>query len=265
MKTLLRVLVVAMAAFMSVNASAATAISTATVKVAISRRGERVAVEAERMTRYLGVALDLNARQESKLFYMNLEWAERCDDRLIRIDLDNILDRWYYEYTRDLNVILNNRQMRVWRRMYGHRYNDYSRPRASISINIGARPHVHIGAGHNHNHNDRFDHKDPHTRPHVAPHKDPHTKPHVAPHKDPHTKPHTAPHNGNVGNGNNRPSNNKGNVGNGNNRPSNNKGSYRSSSSSNRGQSNATRGGNSTRSSNNSKGSNDKGTSSRGR
>ena len=265
MKTLLRVLVVAMAAFMSVNASAATAISTATVKVAISRRGERVAVEAERMTRYLGVALDLNARQESKLFYMNLEWAERCDDRLIRIDLDNILDRWYYEYTRDLNVILNNRQMRVWRRMYGHRYNDYSRPRASISINIGARPHVHIGAGHNHNHNDRFDHKAPHTRPHVAPHKDPHTKPHVAPHKDPHTKPHTAPHNGNVGNGNNRPSNNKGNVGNGNNRPSNNKGSYRSSSSSNRGQSNATRGGNSTRSSNNSKGSNDKGTSSRGR
>ena len=277
MKTLLRVLVVAMAAFMSVNASAATAISTATVKVAISRRGERVAVEAERMTRYLGVALDLNARQESKLFYMNLEWAERCDDRLIRIDLDNILDRWYYEYTRDLNVILNNRQMRVWRRMYGHRYNDYSRPRASISINIGARPHVHIGAGHNHNHNDRFDHKDPHTRPHVAPHKDPHTRPHVAPHKDPHTKPHvaphtdphtkphTAPHNGNVGNGNNRPSNNKGNVGNGNNRPSNNKGSYRSSSSSNRGQSNATRGSNSTRSSNNPKGSNDKGTSSRGR
>jgi hypothetical protein len=259
MKTLLRVLVVAMAAFMSVNASAATAISTATVKVAISRRGERVAVEAERMTRYLGVALDLNARQESKLFYMNLEWAERCDDRLIRIDLDNILDRWYYEYTRDLNVILNNRQMRVWRRMYGHRYNDYSRPRASISINIGARPHVHIGAGH------KNPHKDPHTRPHVAPHTDPHTKPHVAPHKDPHTKPHTAPHNGNVGNGNNRPSNNKGNVGNGNNRPSNNKGSYRSSSSSNRGQSNATRGGNSTRSSNNSKGSNDKGTSSRGR
>ena len=247
MKTLLRVLVVAMAAFMSVNASAATAISTATVKVAISRRGERVAVEAERMTRYLGVALDLNARQESKLFYMNLEWAERCDDRLIRIDLDNILDRWYYEYTRDLNVILNNRQMRVWRRMYGHRYNDYSRPRASISINIGARPHVHIGAGHKN------------------PHKDPHTRPHVAPHTDPHTKPHTAPHNGNVGNGNNRPSNNKGNVGNGNNRPSNNKGSYRSSSSSNRGQSNATRGGNSTRSSNNSKGSNDKGTSSRGR
>ena len=284
-----------MAAFMSVNASAATAISTATVKVAISRRGERVAVEAERMTRYLGVALDLNARQESKLFYMNLEWAERCDDRLIRIDLDNILDRWYYEYTRDLDVILNNRQMRVWRRMYGHRYNDYSRPRASISINIGARPHVHIGAGHKNPHKDPHTrphvaphkdphtrphvaphtdphtkphvapHTDPHTRPHVAPHTDPHTKPHVAPHTDPHTKPHTAPHNGSVGNGNNRPSNNKGNVGNGNNRPSNNKGSYRSSSSSNRGQSNATRGGNSTRSSNNSKGSNDKGTSSRGR
>ena len=247
-----------MAASMSVNASAATAISTATVKVAISRRGERVAVEAERMTRYLGVALNLNARQESKLFYMNLEWAERCDDRLIRIDLDNILDRWYYEYTRDLNVILNNRQMRVWRRMYGRRYNDYNRPRASISINIGARPHVHIGAGH----------KNPHT--------DPHTRPHVAPHTDPHTKPHTAPHNGSVGNGNNRPSNNKGNVGNGgnrpsnnrgnvgssNNRPSSNKGAYRSSDNSNRGKSNATRGGSSTRSSNSS---NDKGTSSRGR
>ena len=247
-----------MAASMSVNASAATAISTATVKVAISRRGERVAVEAERMTRYLGVALNLNARQESKLFYMNLEWAERCDDRLIRIDLDNILDRWYYEYTRDLNVILNNRQMRVWRRMYGHRYNDYNRPRASISINIGARPHVHIGAGHKN------------------PHKDPHTRPHVAPHTDPHTKPHTAPHNGSVGNGNNRPSNNKGNVGNGgnrpsnnrgnvgssNNRPSSNKGAYRSSDNSNRGKSNATRGGSSTRSSNSS---NDKGTSSRGR
>lgn len=247
-----------MAAFMSVNASAATAISTATVKEAISRRGERVAVEAERMTRYLGVALNLNARQESKLFYMNLEWAERCDDRLIRIDLDNILDRWYYEYTRDLNVILNNRQMRVWRRMYGRRYNDYNRPRASISINIGARPHVHIGAGHKN------------------PHKDPHTRPHVAPHTDPHTKPHTAPHNGSVGNGNNRPSNNKGNVGNGgnrpsnnrgnvgssNNRPSSNKGAYRSSDNSNRGKSNATRGGSSTRSSNSS---NDKGTSSRGR
>lgn len=247
-----------MAASMSVNASAATAISTATVKVAISRRGERVAVEAERMTRYLGVALNLNARQESKLFYLNLEWAERCDDRLIRIDLDNILDRWYYEYTRDLNVILNNRQMRVWRRMYGRRYNDYNRPRASISINIGARPHVHIGAGHKN------------------PHKDPHTRPHVAPHKDPHTKPHTAPHNGSVGNGNNRPSNNKGNVGNGgnrpsnnrgnvgssNNRPSSNKGAYRSSDNSNRGKSNATRGGSSTRSSNSS---NDKGTSSRGR
>lgn len=243
-----------MAAFMSVNASAATAISTATVKVAISRRGERVAVEAERMTRYLGVALNLNARQESKLFYMNLEWAERCDDRLIRIDLDNILDRWYYEYTRDLNVILNNRQMRVWRRMYGRRYNDYNRPRASISINIGARPHVHIGAGHKN------------------PHKDPHTRPHVAPHTDPHTKPHTAPHNGSVGNGNNRPSNNKGNVGNGgnrpsnnrgnvgssNNRPSSNKGAYRSSDNSNRGKSNATRGGSSNSS-------NDKGTSSRGR
>ena len=256
MKTLLRVLAVAMAALFTVDtASAATANSVATVKVTIGRRSERVAFEAERMTRYMTMALDLTARQESKLFYLNLEWADRCDRYTDRVDLDIIVDRWYYEYTRDLDVILNNRQMRKWRNRYGHRFGDYNRPRASISINIGARPHVHIGGGH------KNPHKDPHTRPHTAPHKDPHTKPHVAPH----TKPHTAPHNGNVGNGGNRPSNNKGNVGNGGNRPSNNKGSYRSSSSSNRGSNNATRNGGSTRSSNNSKSSNDKGTSSRGR
>ncbi len=288
MKTLLILLAVAMAVLFTVDAaSAATANSAATVKVTIGRRSERVAFEAERMTRYMTMALDLTARQESKLFYLNLEWADRCDRYTDRVDLDIIVDRWYYEYTRDLDVILNNRQMRKWRNRYGHRFGDYNRPRASISINIGARPHVHIGGGH------KNPHKDPHVRPHTAPHKDPHTKPHVAPHRDPHTKPHTAPHNGNVGNGGNRPSNNKGNVGNGGNRPSNNKGnvgnggnrpsnnkgnvgnggnrpsnnkgSYRSSSSSNRGSNNATRNGGSTRSSNSSKSSNDKGTSSRGR
>lgn len=231
-----------MAALFTVDAaSAATANSAATVKVTIGRRSERVAFEAERMTRYMTMALDLTARQESKLFYLNLEWADRCDRYTDRVDLDIIVDRWYYEYTRDLDVILNNRQMRKWRNRYGHRFGDYNRPRASISINIGARPHVHIGGGH------KNPHKDPHTRPHTAPHKDPHTKPHVAPH----TKPHVAPHKGNVGNGGNRPSNNKG--------------SYRSSSSSNRGSNNATRNGGSTRSSNSSKSSNDKGTSSRGR
>ena len=165
-------------------------------------------------------------------------------------DLDIIVNRWYYEYTRDLDRILNNRQMRQWRNRYGRRFGDYHRPRTSVSINIGAGPHVHIG-GH------KNPHKDPHTKPHVAPHKDPHTKPHVAPHTAPHN------HKGNVGGNNNRPSNNKGNVGNDNNRPSNNKGSYRSSGSSNK--DNATRNGGSTRSSNNSKSSNDKGTSSRGR
>ena len=263
-----------MAALFTVDAaSAATATSAATVKVTIGRRSERVAFEAERMTRYMTMALDLTARQESKLFYLNLEWADRCDRYTDRVDLDIIVDRWYYEYTRDLDVILNNRQMRKWRNRYGHRFGDYNRPRASISINIGARPHVHIGGGH------KNPHKDPHTRPHTAPHKDPHTKPHVAPHRDPHTKPHVAPHKGNVGGGNyrpsnnkgnvgnggNRPSNNKGNVGNGGNRPSNNKGSYRSSSSSNRGSNNATRNGGSTRPSNSSNNSRDKGTSSRGR
>ncbi|MBQ7790943.1 MAG: hypothetical protein IJ377_01460 [Rikenellaceae bacterium] len=266
MKTLLRVLAVAMAALFTVDAaSAATANSAATVKVTIGRRSERVAFEAERMTRYMTMALDLTARQESKLYYLNLEWADRCDRYTDRVDLDIIVDRWYYEYTRELDVILNNRQMRKWRNRYGHRFGDYNRPRASISINIGARPHVHIGGGH----------KNPHKDPHTAPHKDPHTKPHVAPH----TKPHVAPHkgnvgnggnrpsnnNGNVGNGGNRPSNNNGNVGNGGNRPSNNKGSYRSSSSSNRGNNNATRNGGSTRSSNSSNNSRDKGTSSRGR
>ena len=264
MKTLLRVLAVAMAALFTVDAaSAATATSAATVKVTIGRRSERVAIEAERMTRYMTMALDLTARQESKLFYLNLEWADRCDRYTDRVDLDIIVDRWYYEYTRDLDVILNNRQMRKWRNRYGHRFGDYNRPRASISINIGARPHVHIGGGHKNPH--KNPHKDPHVRPHTAPHKDPHTKPHVAPHRDPHTKPHPAPHNGNVGNGGNRPSNNRGNVGNGGNRPSNNKGSYRSSSSSNRGNNNATRNGGSTRPSNSSNNSRDKGTSSRGR
>lgn len=263
MKTLLRVLAVAMAALFTVDAaSAATANSAAAIKVTIGRRGERVAVEAERMTRYMTMVFDLTARQESKLYYLNLEWADRCDRYTNRVDLDLIIDRWYHEYTRDLDRILNNRQMRQWRNRYGRRFGDYHRPRTSVSINIGAGPHVHIG-GH------KNPHKDPHTRPHTAPHTDPHTKPHVAPHKDPHTRPHvaphTAPHNhkGNVGGNNNRPSNNKGNVGNGNNRPSNNKGSYRSSGSSNK--DNATRNGGSTRSSNNSKSSNDRGTSSRGR
>ncbi len=248
-----------MAALFTVDAaSAATANSAATVKVTIGRRSERVAVEAERMTRYMTMAFDLTARQESKLYYLNLEWADRCDRYTNRVDLDIIVDRWYHEYTRDLDVILNNRQMRKWRNRYGGRFGDYNRPRTSISINIGAGPHVHIG-GH------KNPHKDPHTRPHVAPHKDPHTRPHVAPHKDPHTKPHTAPHKGSVGNGNNRPSNNKGNVGNGSNRPSGNKGSYRSSGNSNKG--NATRNNGATRSSNSndSKRSNSKGTSSRGR
>lgn len=279
MKTLLRVLAVAMAALFTVDAaSAATATNAAAIKVTIGRRSERVAIEAERMTRYMTMAFDLTARQESKLYYLNLEWADRCDRYTNRVDLDIIVNRWYYEYTRDLDEILNNRQMRKWRNAYGVRVGDYNRPRASISINIGAGPHVHIGTGHNHSHSA------PHTNPHVAPHKDPHTKPHVAPHKDPHTKPHvaphtkphTAPHNGNVGNGNNRPSNNKGNVGNGNNRPSNNKGnvgngnnrpsnnkgSYRSSGSSNRG--NANRNGGSTRSSNSSGKSDDNGGKSNG-
>lgn len=247
MKTLLRVLAVAMAAFFTVDAaSAATATNAAAIKVTIGRRSERVAIEAERMTRYMTMAFDLTARQESKLYYLNLEWADRCDRYTNRVDLDIIVNRWYYEYTRDLDEILNNRQMRKWRNRYGVRVGDYNRPRASISINIGARPHVHIGAGHKN------------------PHKDPHTKPHVAPH----TKPHTAPHNGSVGNGNNRPSNNKGSVGNGNNRPSQSKGSYRSSNGSNNGKGNANRNGGSTRSSNSSSKSNDKdgkGVSSRGR
>ncbi|MBR5845000.1 MAG: hypothetical protein IKY65_01910 [Rikenellaceae bacterium] len=247
MKTLLRVLAVAMAAIFTVDAaSAATANTAAAVKVTIGRRSERVAVEAERMTRYMTMVLDLTARQESKLFDLNFEWADRCDRYTNRIDLDYIVDNWYYEYTRDLDMILTNRQMRIWRNRYGGRIGDYNRPRASISINIGARPHVHVGVGHKH---DRFD------NPHTAPH----TKPHVAPHNAPHTKPHVAPHNGHGDR------NNKGQVGNGGNRPSNNKGSYRPSSSSNRGNNNATRNGGSTRSSNSSKSSNDKGTSSRGR
>lgn len=251
MKTLLRVLAVAMAAIFTVDAaSAATANTAAAVKVTIGRRSERVAVEAERMTRYMTMVLDLTARQESKLFDLNFEWADRCDRYTNRIDLDYIVDNWYYEYTRDLDRILTNRQMRIWRNRYGGRIGDYNRPRASISINIGARPHVHVGVGHKH---DRFD------NPHTAPHTKPHVAPHVKPHTAPHTKPHVAPHNGHGDR------NNKGQVGNGGNRPSNNKGSYRSSSSSNRGSNNATRNGGSTRSSNSSKSSNDKGTSSRGR
>lgn len=255
-------------------ASAATANSAATVKVTIGRRSDHVAIEAERMTRYMTMVFDLTARQESKLYYLNLEWADRCDRYAARIDLDNIVERWYYEYTCDLDQILNNRQMRKWRNRYGRRVGDYNRPRASISINIGAGPRVHIGAGHRNNRNDRFDRKpdrNPHAAPYVDPHKAPHTAPHVAPHTAPHTAPHvaphTAPHKGNVGGDNNRPSNNKGNVGGGNNRPSNNKGSYRTSSSSNRGKNNATRDNGATRSSNSnsSKKSNDKGTSSRGR
>ena len=252
MKTLLRVLAVAMAAIFTVDAaSAATANTAAAVKVTIGRRSERVAVEAERMTRYMTMVLDLTARQESKLFDLNFEWADRCDRYTNRIDLDYIVDNWYYEYTRDLDRILTNRQMRIWRNRYGGRIGDYNRPRASISINIGARPHVHVGVGHKH---DRFD--NPHTAPHTKPHVAPHVAPHVKPHTAPHTKPHVAPHNGHGDR------NNKGQVGNGGNRPSNNKGSYRSSSSSNRGNNNATRNGGSTRSSNSS---NDKGTSSRGR
>ena len=227
-----------MAAIFTVDAaSAATANTAAAVKVTIGRRSERVAVEAERMTRYMTMVLDLTARQESKLFDLNFEWADRCDRYTNRIDLDYIVDNWYYEYTRDLDRILTNRQMRIWRNRYGGRIGDYNRPRASISINIGARPHVHVGVGHKH---DRFD------NPHTAPH----------------TKPHVAPHNGHGDR------NNKGQVGNGGNRPSNNKGSYRPSNGSNRDKGNATRNGGATRSSNGSNKSdrsNGKGVSSRGR
>lgn len=258
MKTLLRVLAVAMAAIFTVDAaSAATANTAAAVKVTIGRRSERVAVEAERMTRYMTMVLDLTARQESKLFDLNFEWADRCDRYTNRIDLDYIVDNWYYEYTRDLDMILTNRQMRIWRNRYGGRIGDYNRPRASISINIGARPHVHVGVGHKH---DRFD--NPHTAPHTKPHVAPHVAPHVKPHTAPHTKPHVAPHN------DHGDRNNKGQVGNGGNRPSNNKGSYRPSNGSNRGNNNATRNGGSTRSSNGSNKSdrsNGKGVSSRGR
>ena len=244
-----------MAAIFTVDAaSAATANTAAAIKVTIGRRSERVAVEAERMTRYMTMVLDLTARQESKLFDLNFEWADRCDRYTNRIDLDYIVDNWYYEYTRDLDRILTNRQMRIWRNRYGGRIGDYNRPRASISINIGARPHVHVGVGHKH---DRFD--NPHTAPHTKPHVAPHVAPHVKPHTAPHTKPHVAPHNGHGDR------NNKGQVGNGGSRPSNNKGSYRSSNGSNRDKGNANRNGGSNRSSNSSKSSNDKGTSSRGR
>ena len=243
-----------MAAIFTVDAaSAATANTAAAVKVTIGRRSERVAVEAERMTRYMTMVLDLTARQEPKLFDLNFEWADRCDRYTNRIDLDYIVDNWYYEYTRDLDRILTNRQMRIWRNRYGGRIGDYNRPRASISINIGARPHVHVGVGHKH---DRFD------NPHTAPHTKPHVAPHVKPHTAPHTKPHVAPHNGHGDR------NNKGQVGNGGNRPSNNKGSYRPSNGSNRDKGNANRNGGATRSSNGSNKSdrsNGKGVSSRGR
>ena len=251
MKTLLRVLAVAMAAIFTVDAaSAATANTAAAVKVTIGRRSERVAVEAERMTRYMTMVLDLTARQESKLFDLNFEWADRCDRYTNRIDLDYIVDNWYYEYTRDLDRILTNRQMRIWRNRYGGRIGDYNRPRASISINIGARPHVHVGVSHKH---DRFD--NPHTAPHTKPHVAPHAKPNTAPQ----TKPNVAPHNGHGDR------NNKGQMGNGGNRPSNNKGSYRQSNGSNRDKGNANRDGGATRSSNGSNKSNDRGHGGRGR
>ena len=206
MKTLLRVLAVAMAAIFTVDAaSAATANTAAAVKVTIGRRSERMAVEAERMTRYMTVAFDLTARQESKLFDLNFEWADRCDRYTNRIDLEYIVDHWYYEYTRDLDEILNSRQMRKWRNRYGVRFGDCNHSHTSVSINIGARPHVHVGAGNNL-------HKAPHVKPHAKPHADAHVKPHTAPH----TKPHVAPHNGRAdrnnkgGSNDNRPSNNKG-------------------------------------------------------
>jgi hypothetical protein len=202
MKTLLRVLAVAMAAIFTVDAaSAATANTAAAVKVTIGRRSGRVAVEAERMTRYMTMAFDLTARQESKLFDLNLEWAARCDRYTNRIDLEYIVDHWYYEYTRDLDEILNNRQMRKWRNNYGDRFGDCNHSHTSVSIKIGARPHVHVGVGNN---------------PHTVPHTKPHVAPHVKPHTAPHTAPHVAPHNGRAdrknkgGSNNNRPSNNKG-------------------------------------------------------
>ena len=255
MKTLLRVLAVAMAATFTVDAaSAATANTTATVNVTIGRRSERVAIEAERMTRYMTMVFDLTERQESKLFALNIEWADRCDRYTNRIDLDYIVENWYYEYTRDLDMILNNRQMRKWRNRYGVRFGDCSHSHTSVSINIGARPHVHVGVGHKH---DRFD--NPHTAPHTKPHVVPHVKPHTEAHVKPHTAPHVAPHNGHGDR------NNKGQIGNGGNRPSNNKGSYRSSNGSNRDKGNANRDGGATRSSNGSNKSNDRGHGGRGR
>ena len=255
MKTLLRVLVVAMAATFTVDAaSAATANNAAAIKVTIGRRSERVVLEAERMTRYMTMVLDLTERQESKLFALNLEWADRCDRYTNRVDLDYIAANWYNEYTRDLDDILNNRQMRKWRDNYGRRFGGCNHSHTSVSINIGARPHVHAGAGHK---NDRFDnpHTAPHTKPHVAPHAEAHAKPNTAPQ----TKPNVAPHNGNS----NR--NDRGQMGNGGNRPSNNKGSYRQSNGSNRDKGNANRDGGATRSSNGSNKSNDRGHGGRGR
>lgn len=200
MKTLLRVLAVAMAAIFTVDAaSAATANTAAAVKVTIGRRSGRVAVEAERMTRYMTMAFDLTARQESKLFDLNLEWVDHCDRYTNRVDLDYIVENWYYEYTRDLDDILNSRQMRKWRNRYGVRFGDCNHSHTSVSINIGARPHVHAGAGNN-----------LHKAPHVKPHADAHVKPHTAPH----TKPHNGNSNrndmGQAGGNNKRPSKDKG-------------------------------------------------------
>ena len=151
------------------------------------------------MTRYMTMAFDLTARQESKLFDLNLEWVDHCDRYTNRVDLDYIVENWYYEYTRDLDDILNSRQMRKWRNRYGVRFGDCNHSHTSVSINIGARPHVHAGAGNN-----------LHKAPHVKPHADAHVKPHTAPH----TKPHNGNSNrndmGQAGGNNKRPSKDKG-------------------------------------------------------
>ena len=204
MKTLLRVLAVAMAAIFTVDAaSAATANTAAAVNVTIGRRSERVAIEAERMTRYMTVAFDLTARQESKLYALNYEWVDRCDRYTNRVDLDYIVENWYYEYTRDLDMILNNRQMRKWRNNYGGRFGNCNHSHTSVSINIGARPHVHAGAGNNL-------HKAPHVKPHAKPHADAHVKPHTAPHTKPHNGNSNRNDKGQAGGSNKRPSKDKG-------------------------------------------------------
>ena len=193
-----------MAAIFTVDAaSAATANTAAAVKVTIGRRSGRVAVEAERMTRYMTMAFDLTARQESKLFDLNLEWVDHCDRYTNRVDLDYIVENWYYEYTRDLDDILNSRQMRKWRNRYGVRFGDCNHSHTSVSINIGARPHVHAGAGNNL-------HKAPHVKPHAKPHADAHVKPHTAPHTKPHNGNSNRNDKGQAGGNNKRPSKDKG-------------------------------------------------------